>query len=236
MTINSLLGYSFTLTSAVLASFYVGKTFTTKNLKSRYELINKYEIKVFRVATYVGIVGLEFLFVLKGSFTADAGTIGRCFLAFGSAAICFVCLHYFLKVYYPQIVEERLKVLRYTPRISPKTGTAMVLLRESEEDAYLDDDKIMDEDVHSVDYDVWIDKKSGHTQIEKYYGYKHAHACPKCGYRTLYILKEVIVQDPTPQNAGILVKHFKCKYCNFRFQDEVTIRKSSSLEGAFTNA
>jgi DNA-directed RNA polymerase subunit RPC12/RpoP len=147
-----------------------------------------------------------------------------------------VAIHYFLKVYYPKVVERRLKILRYTPRISPKTGEVMILLHESEEDTYLDDSMIADENIHSVDYDVWVDKKTGYTEIEKYLGYKHALECSECGYQTLLTLKEVIDIPPTAQKPGLLVKHFKCKYCNYRTYKELVLKKSKSLESVFMSS
>jgi hypothetical protein len=233
MNINSLIGYSLMSVSFMLTGVYLIKTLTTKKLKGRYEWINNYEIRIIRIAAFCSIIGLEFSFVLSPTLAVTSQTISRFFLAFGSAAICLVSLHYFLKVYYPKVVEKRLKVLRYTPRISPKTGAPMVLLHESEEDTYLDDSMIIDEDIHSVDYDVWVDKKTGYVEIEKYFGYKHALECTECGYQTLYILKEVIVKTPTVQQPGLLVKHLKCKYCNYRIHKEVVLKKSTSLEASF---
>jgi hypothetical protein len=235
MNINLLIGYSLMATSMVLTIFYVVKIITTKNPKGRYEWINNNEIKIVRLAAYGGIIGIEFVFVLASSMAVTAQTISRFFLAFGSAAICLVSFHYFFKVYYPKIVEKRLKVLRYTPRISPKTGALMVLLHESEEDTYLDDSMIMEEDIHSIDYDVWVDKASGYVQIEKYLGYKHALECSECGYQTLFIQKEVIVKNPTLEQPGLLVKHLKCKYCSYRVHREVVLKKAAALEAAFAN-
>jgi hypothetical protein len=236
MKINYVIGCAFMALSLLLTGIYLIKKFTTKDLKELYELINTYEIKIIRIAAFSGIIGIEFLIVLTRGFSIAPETISRFFVAFGSSAICMVSLHYFLKVYYPQIVEQRLKLLRYTPRISPKTGSAMVLLRESEEDAYLDSAMINDEDVHSVDYDVWIDEKTGHIQIEKYYGYKHAYSCPTCGYQTLYISKEVIVKDPLPKEPGLLVKHFKCNYCNYRFHKETSLLQSVTLDASMAHS
>jgi hypothetical protein len=236
MKINYVIGCAFMAVSILLAGIYLIKKFSTKDLKKLYELINTYEIKIIRIAAFAGIIGIEFLIMLTRGFSITPETISRFFVAFSSAAICMVSLHYFLKVYYPQIVEQRLKLLRYTPRISPKTGAAMVLLRESEEDAYLDNVMIMNEDVHSVDYDVWIDEKTGHIQIEKYYGYKHAYPCPTCGYQTLFISKEVIVKDPKPKEPGLLVKHFKCSYCNYRFHKESLLLRPVSPEASMAHS
>ena len=70
-----------------------------------------------------------------------------------------------LKFYYPFFIEKRLKILRYRPRMSPKTGKAMKLLSEDEEDVYLDEGMIAEENVFSVDYDVWKDEETGFIQL-----------------------------------------------------------------------
>ena len=44
----------------------------------------------------------------------------------------------------------------------------MKLLSEDEEDVYLDEGMQAEENVFSVDYDVWIDEESGYTKIEKH--------------------------------------------------------------------
>ena len=49
----------------------------------------------------------------------------------------------------------------------------MKLLSE-EEDVYLDEGMQAEENAYSVDYDVWIDEKTGFTKIEKYNGRLHA--------------------------------------------------------------
>ena len=121
-----------------------------------------------------------------------------------------------LKFYYPFYVEKRLRKLRYTPRISPKTGKPMKLLSEEEEDVHLDEGMQVEEDVFSVDYDVWVDEESGYTQIEKYSGHLHALKCPECSYQTLKVSKEEIIESPTTSTEGELVKFFLCGYCGYK--------------------
>lgn len=119
-----------------------------------------------------------------------------------------------LKFYYPGILEKKLKKLRYTPRINPENGNKMKLLSESEEDAYLDEGMQAEENVFSVDYDVWIDEATGYTKIEKYKGHLSAHECDRCGFQTLRLQKEEVIKDATETEDGELLKEFKCSYCN----------------------
>ena len=61
----------------------------------------------------------------------------------------------------------------------------MKLLSEEEEDVHLDEGMQAEENIFSVDYDVWIDEETGFTQIDKYAGHLHALECPECSYQTL---------------------------------------------------
>ena len=118
-----------------------------------------------------------------------------------------------LKFYYPGILEKKLKKLRYTPRINPENGAKMKLLSEDEEDAYLDEGMQAEENVFSVDYDVWIDESTGYTKIEKYKGHLTALECDRCGFQTLRLAKEEIIKEATATEDGELLKEFHCSYC-----------------------
>lgn len=134
-------------------------------------------------------------------------------------SMCIGVLHGYiaqlvLRFYYPGILEKKLKKLRYTPRVNPENGRKMKLLSEAEEDAYLDEGMQAEENVFSVDYDVWIDESTGYTKIEKYKGHLSALECDRCGFQTLRLEKEEIIKEATEEEDGELLKEFKCSYCN----------------------
>jgi DNA-directed RNA polymerase subunit RPC12/RpoP len=137
-----------------------------------------------------------------------------------------------LKFYYPFFIEKRLKVLRYKPRISPKTGKPMKLLSEEEEDVYLDEGMIAEENVFSVDYDVWKDEETGFIKIERYAGHLHAIQCPECNYQTFKVTREEIVKQPTATEEGEITKHYQCGYCGHKSRKTVSLRQSSKMEEA----
>jgi hypothetical protein len=76
-----------------------------------------------------------------------------------------------------------------------------------------------------VDYDVWLDDKTGYKKIEKYWAYQHTEECPECGYFTMKISSEEIEKSPTASEPGLLLKHFKCSYCNHREAREISLSK-----------
>ena len=102
------------------------------------------------------------------------------------------------------------------------------MLSEEEEDAYQDEGMQAEEDVFSVDYDVWIDVETGHTKIEKYAGRLHAMKCDRCGFQTLKLDKEEITKEATEDEDGELFKEYKCTYCGRIKRKTVKLSKKKS--------
>jgi len=120
-----------------------------------------------------------------------------------------------LEIYYPAKLYPQLERLRSRTRISPKSNKPMKLLTEEEEDVHLSEGMQAEEDILSVDYDVWVDEETGYVQIEKYEGNFEVESCPECGFMTFTDVKEEILDSPTTLKKGRLLKHFKCGYCNY---------------------
>ena len=143
--------------SILIALYHVVKLGTMGDAKSKYDYINRMEIKTLWLASIVLIVGCCFW---ANSNIVELNALWifvRGFVTFAMGMIVALIIQNLLKFYYPFFIEKRLKVLRYKPRVSPKTGKAMKLLSEEEEDAYLDEGMQAEEDVFSIDYDVWKD-------------------------------------------------------------------------------
>lgn len=205
------------------------KLSSTKDFKSRYDYINEREISTLWSSTIFILIGGS---LLANGFLSEIGLfwfIIRWFTTLCIAFILGVVANNMYKFYYPFYVEKRLRQLRYKPRISPKSGKPMKLLSEEEEDVYLDEGMQAEEEVFSVDYDVWVDEETGFTKIEKYSGHLHAMKCPECNYQTLKVVKEEIVTKPTYEEEGELIKYFNCGYCDYSAQETFTIAK---LKGA----
>jgi hypothetical protein len=203
----------------------------TAEFKKRYDYINKNEIKTLWIAFIFIIVGLS---ILGNTFWEEGEIIWlfvRVFVTVMMALIVAVIISNLLKFYYPFYIEKRLRKLRYSPRKSPKTGKPMKLLSEEEEDVYLDEGMQAEENVFSVDYDVWIDEETGFTRIEKYAGHLVALQCPECSYQTLKVVKEEILESPTENEEGELMKFFKCDYCGYKERKAFRIARLKKVEG-----
>ena len=209
---------------------YLILIFTT-DYKIRYDYINKNEIRSLWLSTLFIIFGIG-VFV---NTLYDEGEIiwllVRVFVTVMLGLIFGVIISNLLKFYYPFYIEKRLRRLRYLPRKSPKTGKPMKLLSEEEEDVYLDEGMQAEENVFSVDYDVWIDVESGYTKIEKYAGHLVALQCPECSYQTLKVVKEEILESPTESEEGELMKFYKCDYCGYKERKAYRIAKLKKAIG-----
>lgn len=216
--------------SVLIVIGYVIRLATMNDAKTKYDFINKTEIKALWFASIVLIVGCCFFANSNVPEFTPLWIFVRIFLTGSMGMIVALIVQNLLKFYYPFFIEKRLKVLRYKPRISPKTGKAMKLLSEEEEDAYLDEGMQAEENVFSIDYDVWKDEETGYVKIEKYSGHLHALQCPECNYQTFKVVREEIVRNPTPQQEGELIKHYQCGYCGYKAKKDVTLRMSQKFE------
>jgi len=195
---------------------YRFKVASLKTYKEKYDYISKNESsRLFMVQLAFAAALLFFINYLEWE------TVARDYVWFiirMAVAIAIAFLHAYvakllLKFFWPSQTYKKLRRLRYTPRINPETGNKMKLLSEDEEDVYLDEGMQAEEDVFSVDYDVWIDEETGTTKIEKYDGRLTAEECDRCGFRTLKLESEKITKPASGTEEGELEKEFKCGYC-----------------------
>lgn len=229
-----ILGAYISLAIAILILLYHElRLLLLKDLKEKYDYVNLHEIQYFWYAVVALIAAFAlYTSTIVGKVFALEGVTGsfvRVLYTLGSSALAYVSLSSLVRILYPRVVERRLQKIRNKPRISP-AGNIMRKLSEEEEDVHLDQDQIDQEssEIHSVDYDVWIDEKSGFKKIEKYMAYQHAEECSECGFFTLKIINEEIEVKPTVHETGLLLKHYRCTYCRHREAKEVIIAKLST--------
>jgi hypothetical protein len=228
-----LIGGSISIVVGVLILLYHEfRLLQLKDYKQKYDYVNLHEVKYFWYAVIAFIVAAFFfantIFTHKVLGHDMTWFYVRFFITISFALISYFILSSMVRIYYPRQLEKRLNKIRNTPRISPQ-GNVMRKLSESEEDHHLEADQIAEEssEVHSVDYDVWLDDKTGYKKIEKYWAYQHTEECSECGYYTMKISHEEIEKRPTNNEQGLLLKHFKCSYCNHREAREIMLAKLS---------
>ena len=214
----------------LVALGYFVKLSASGDSKSKYDFINKHEINFLWIASIIMIVGACFYANSNITELNALWIFVRVFTTASMGMIVALIIQNLLKFYYPFFIEKRLKVLRYKPRSSPKTGKPMKLLSEVEEDAYLDEGMQAEENLFSMDYDVWKDEETGHIKIEKYSGHLHAIQCPECNYQTFKVVREEIIKQPTATEQGELLKHYQCGYCGHKAKKTVSLKQSVKLQ------
>ena len=82
----------------------------------------------------------------------------------------------------------------------------MRLLSESEEDEYLYDSQIPEENIKSVDYDVWLCDACPAQKTYKYVGNSSYSKCPHCGALTYKMQSDHVTKQATTLSTGASVK------------------------------
>jgi hypothetical protein len=207
------------------------KVLQLKDYKQKYDYVNLHEIQYFWYAIIAFIAAAA---IYANSIATDKilsegirWFYVRIFITASFAVIAYNAFYSLVRIYYPRQLEKRLSKLRNTPRVSPD-GNVMRKLSESEEEHHLDEFQKTSDNVHSIDYDVWIDEKTGFKKIEKYAAYQHVEECSECGFFTMKLETEEIEQAPTFEDQGILMKHYKCSYCSHREQREIVVARLSA--------
>lgn len=215
----------------IIFVYHEFKIFQIKDYKEKYDYVNLHEIRFFWYMVMALIVaGFFYANTLAGGTVEQEGVMRwfyvRLFITVSFSIIAYFIFFSMVRIYYPRNVERRLQKLRHAPRMSPQ-GNVMRKVGEDEADAHLDESQLnaKSSDIHTVDYDVWIDDKTGFKKIEKYNTYQHAVECPECGYVTLKLANEEIEKAPTQTETGLLLKHYRCTYCKHREGKEVVIAR-----------
>jgi len=192
------------------------KVASIRDLKTRYDYVSQHEIKKYKIVFLFIAIAVLLLINIYGMgkiFVVETWFFVRLFISVAGGTLVAYVAFLILDYYYPTILYKKLRKWRYTPRVSPKTGNKMRLLGEEEEDVHLEAGMQAEENVFSIDYDVWIDEKSGDVKIEKYPGHLQATKCNSCGFYTMKVVREEITEQPTADTPGELIKHYQCSYC-----------------------
>ncbi len=198
-----------------------------KEPKQKHDYLRANDIKM--QMTSIWLFAGAVLFILNTTYKPTMEVhyvwfIVRFFITFCIATLIVYISYLVYKYSYPAHLDKKLKELRYKPRIS-SDGNEMRLLTEEEEDVHLDEGMQAEEEVFSVDYDVWVDEKTGEVKIEKYPGRLEANKCNTCGFYTMKLKNEEIIEPATPTSEGEMIQHWSCSYCGANRTKEVKIAR-----------
>lgn len=138
------------------------------------------------------------------------------------AIVSLLGLGFPLPVFLIQLLVQRR--MRTKPRKCPNCNARMRRLDEKSDNAYLTPAQDREEQLNSVDYDVWLCPQCGETDILPYVVKNSSYTvCPNCKARTLAFVGERIIRKPTVSRDGQGVKQYVCRNCGKSFDIPYTI-------------
>lgn len=221
------------VTSILLFIVHRVRFSSIKDYKEKYDYLAAYDAKMIFYMIISLAIGLTLFINTVYNTTVQISYVWffvRLFIAICLGTLIIYISYLMVKFAYPSTLEKKMKKWRYKPRVNKKTGNAMKLLSEEEEDVHLDEGMQAEENVFSVDYDVWVDEDTGDVQIEKYPGHLMALQCNSCGFQTMKLIKEEIVLAPTEFSNGEMIKNYQCSYCKSKRSKTVKVAKLSQTE------
>ena len=146
------------------------------------------------------------------------------FVTTGNKETALLLLGSFLALF--PAVGSILQFIRFRPRRCKKCRNRMILMSKEEKNSLLDDGEKKEEELGSVEYDVWQCGSCDYHKKRKEKITGRYEKCRKCGYRTI---EETIVRSATTSRSG--TARMKCLYDACRHEyTKVILRVSSSSD------
>lgn len=215
------------IASVLMLVYHKIRLSSLKEPKSKYDYLSENDVRVQMISIWLFALAAFFLLNTTYKVTMQIHYVWfmvRFFITFCISTLIVYISYLLYKYSYPSTLDKKLKVLRFKPRVS-SSGSVMRLLTEEEEDVHLDEGMQAEEDVFSVDYDVWVDEESGEVKIEKYSGRLEANKCNTCGFYTMKLKKEEIIEASSELNDGEMIQEWECGYCGAKRTKQVKIAK-----------
>jgi uncharacterized protein len=114
--------------------------------------------------------------------------------------------------------------LRNQPLPCKKCNENMEKLDEKEDDTKLYASQILEEELGSVDYDVWLCKACAYHGILSYESLSSKYSsCNSCKAKTFYFVSSETVTPPTYSASGTGVRNYACKNCKHTSEETYSI-------------
>lgn len=111
--------------------------------------------------------------------------------------------------------DQSLQRLRRAPYTCDNCGQLMVILDENSDDQYLSKSQLVEEQIHSIDYDVWHCYTCGNQTILTYPNiYSKYTGCKHCKAKASYIKGRVTTMPPSYTSSGTGKKIIDCMNCH----------------------
>lgn len=103
---------------------------------------------------------------------------------------------------------------RHAKTLCPNCQAKMELIDEVHDNSYLTPAQDREEQLGSVDYDVWHCNNCGENVILPYINQNAPYSvCKECGARAGVLISNSVVRQPTTEFEGVGCKRYHCKNC-----------------------
>lgn len=129
--------------------------------------------------------------------------------------------------------RKRMKFLREHPRECAQCHQTATLLTEATEDPFLNDKQKFEENLKTVDYDVWQCASCQAHQVFRYPTSQSKYEdCPKCNTVAYFVSSTRTIRAATESSEGLKEETKTCKYCKFQNVRQYSTPKLSSSSGS----
>lgn len=96
-------------------------------------------------------------------------------------------------------------------------GSKMKRLSESEDNTKLTPAQDMEEQLNTVDYDVWVCPECNAVDRFAYKENQNRYTrCPQCGTVAMALQQDHMIVAPTTRSEGVGEKVYECRFCHYR--------------------
>jgi uncharacterized protein len=125
--------------------------------------------------------------------------------------------------------QATLEALRYENINCEHCGTQMTLTSEDKDDEFLSKGQAKEEEIFSIDYDVWVCKDCKLNKILDYSNLKSkARECTHCHFTTSLFSRRETIEPATTSSQGYGYDYFVCANCGKETKEQFTIAKIST--------
>jgi uncharacterized protein len=130
--------------------------------------------------------------------------------------------------------KKKMLFFRNHPRQCVHCQYSLVKLDEKADNDYLEKGQVREEEIKSVDYDVWTCKNCNAFETEIYPNRDSKYTdCPSCSYKTFYVANNRTIRAATTSSQGLGEETQLCKNCGHQDVRKYNIaRIESSSSGS----
>lgn len=128
---------------------------------------------------------------------------------------------------------SRKNFFRNHPRDCKSCGKPLTKVLEKDDDQYLQKGQVKEEELRSVDYDVWLCSACQSTEVWNFINrFSKYEPCPRCKTRAFFKESDKTITSPTYSSSGKGQITKRCKFCNHINTSTYTIAKLTRSSGS----